>query len=94
MSMPKYNARRDQPEGDIVNGLDLIGWDCIRLSSGELPDLLCRERATGRKELLEIESGHYKRRRTKAQLEMLQRWQVPIVKTFFEAAKALGAKIS
>lgn len=94
MSMPKYNARRDQPEGDIVNGLDLIGWDCVRLNSGELPDLLCRHRASGRLVLLEVESGHYKRRRSPQQRAMLRDWRIPIVKTFFEAAQALGAKLA
>lgn len=94
MSMPKYNPRRDSNEPDIVNGLDLIGWDVEPLSSGDLPDLLCRHRASGRIALLEVESGTYKRKRTKKQLEMLERWQVPIVKTFYEAAQALGSKIS
>lgn len=94
MSMPRYRARRDSTEPDIVEGLDAIGWDCVRLSSGELPDLLCRHRASGRIALLESESGHYKRRRKPEQLEMLAKWQVPIVKSFEEAAQALGAKIA
>lgn len=94
MGMPRYNARRDITEKSIVDGLDDIGWDCVRLNSGELPDLLCRHRATGELALLESESGHYKRRRTPEQADMLKRWQIPIVKTFEEAARALGAKIA
>jgi hypothetical protein len=92
--MPRYAARRDTTEKGIVDGLDAIGWDCVRLSSGELPDLLCRHRATGRLELLEVESGHYKRRRSPEQREMLAKWQVPIVVDFESAVRALGAKIS
>lgn len=94
MSMPKYNARRDISEKDIVDSLEAIGWDIVRLSSEELPDLLCRHRASGRIALLEIESGHYKRKRSQSQLEMLRNWQIPVVKTFEEAARALGAKIA
>lgn len=94
MSIPRYAARRDTSEPDIVNGLDLCGWDCIRLSSGDLPDLLCRKRSSGELALLEIESGHYKRRRTDAQRAMLAAWNVPVVKTFDEAMMALGGKIS
>lgn len=94
MSMPRYAARRDTTEKSIVDGLEAIGWDCVRLSSGDLPDLLCRHRASGRYEVLESESGHYKRRRSPEQIEMLKRWQIPIVKTFEEAARALGAKIA
>lgn len=94
MSLPRYAARRDVTESVIVNDLEAIGWECVRLSSGELPDLLCRHRASGRLELLEVESGHYKRRRSKEQQEMLRNWQVPIVKTIEEAARALGAKIT
>lgn len=77
-----------------MNGLDLIGWDCVRLNSGELPDLLCRHRGSGQLALLEIESGHYKRRRSPQQKAMLSSWNIPVVKTFFEAASALGAKIT
>ena len=91
---PKYGPRRDLTEPDIVDGLEAIGWECVRLSSEDLPDLLCRHRATGRYELLEVESGHYKRKRKESQLEMLAAWQVPIVKTLDEAARALGTKIT
>lgn len=91
---PKYAPRRDLSEPDIVDGLEAIGWECVRLSSEDLPDLLCRHRATGRLELLECESGHYKRKRKQSQLDMLAAWRVPIVKTFAEAARALGAKIT
>jgi hypothetical protein len=91
---PKYAPRRDLTEPGIVDGLNAIGWDCVRLSSEALPDLLCRHRATGRYELLEVESGHYKRKRDPTQIAMLSRWQVPVVKTFDEAVRALGGKIT
>ena len=39
---PKYAPRRDLLEPDIIDGLNTLGWDCVRLSSEELPDLLCR----------------------------------------------------
>lgn len=91
---PKYAPRRDLTEPDIVGGLEVIGWDCIRLSSGDLPDLLCRHRGTGQLKLLEVESGHYKRKRKQSQLDMLAAWNIPIVKTFEEAAGALGSKIT
>ena len=94
MSLPKYRARRDTGESAIVDSLTAIGWDCVRLSSGELPDLLCRHRGSGELALLEVESGHYKRRRTKGQLDMLRDWGVPIVRTFDEAVAALGSKIA
>ena len=92
--MPKYRARRDLTEPGIVDALNAIGWEVVRLSSEDLPDLLCRHRASGRYELLEIESGHYKRRRSDAQRAMLAGWQIPVVKTFDEACRALGAKIA
>lgn len=91
---PKYAPRRDISEPAIVDGLAAVGWDCIRLSSEELPDLLCRHRATGRYDLLEVESGHYKRKRKQSQLDMLSAWRVPIVKTLDEAVTALGGKIT
>lgn len=91
---PKYGPRRDLTEPDIVHDLEAIGWECVRLSSEDLPDLLCRHRTTGRYELLEVESGHYKRKREPAQLEMLAKWRIPIVKTLDEAVMALGAKIT
>lgn len=94
MSMPRYRARRDAPEPGIVEGLEAIGWQVVRLNSGELPDLLCRHRASGQLALLEIESGAYKRRRSASQREMLFLWQIPVVRTFDEAARALGAKIA
>lgn len=77
-----------------MDGLEVIGWDCIRLSSGDLPDLLCRHRGTGQLKLLEVESGHYKRKRKQSQLDMLAAWNIPIVKTLEEAAGALGSKIT
>jgi len=91
---PKYAPRRDITEPGIVSGLEAIGWECVRLSSEELPDLLCRHRGTGCYELLEVESGHYKRKRKKSQTDMLTAWSVPIVKTLEEAARALGSKIT
>lgn len=94
MGMPRYNARRDSTEKEIVAGLELCGWDVVRLSSEELPDLLLHQRFTGRLELLEVESGHYKRRRTQSQKKMLANWGVPIVKTLDEAFRALGAKVT
>lgn len=94
MSMPKYAARRDSTEADIVRGLEACGWDCVYLSSGDLPDLLVRQRSTGRLALLEVESGHYKRRRKQSQKDMLERWGVPIVTTLDEALRALGAKVT
>lgn len=90
---PKYAPRRDATEPEIVNGLEACGWECKRLSSEEFPDLLCRHRGSGRLELLEIESGHYKRKRKKGQLDMLAAWNIPIVKTLDEAIRALGGKI-
>lgn len=94
MSMPRYAARRDRTEPDIVNGLDICGWDCVRLSSEELPDLLLRQRSTGRLALLEVESGDYKRRRSQSQKDMLAKWGVPIVKTLDEAFQALGTRVT
>ncbi len=91
---PKYAPRRDITEPGIVSGLEALGWECIRLSSEDLPDLLCRHRGTGRYELLEVESGHYKRRRKQSQLDMLAFWNVPVVKTLDEACRALGTKIT
>jgi hypothetical protein len=91
---PKYAPRRDVSEPGIVDGLEACGWECVRLSSGELPDLLCRHRGSGQLALLEIESGHYKRIRSKAQREMLAAWNIPIVKTLEEAVRALGGRIS
>ncbi len=88
---PKYAPRRDITEPGIVDALNAIGWDCVRLSSEDLPDLLCRHRGSGRLELLEVESGHYKRKRKKSQLDMLAAWNIPIVKTPEQALRAVGA---
>lgn len=94
MSLPRYAARRDRNEPDIVEGLEACGWECKRLSSEELPDLLCRHRGSGQLALLEIETGSYKRRRSKEQLAMLRAWSIPIVKTLDEAVRALGGRIA
>jgi hypothetical protein len=91
---PKYAPRRDLTEPDIVTGLNSCGYDCVRLSSEELPDLLVRHRGSGQLKLLEVESGYYKRRRKKSQLDMLANWRVPVVKTLDEAVRALGGKIA
>lgn len=93
MSLPRYAARRDRNEPDIVEGLEACGWECRRLSSDELPDLLCRHRGSGQLALLEVESGDYKRRRTAEQRAMLAAWNIPVVKTLDEAIRALGGKI-
>jgi len=51
-------------------------------------------RGTGQLTLLEVESGHYKRRRKQSQLDMLAAWNIPVIKTLDEAARALGGKIT
>jgi hypothetical protein len=94
VSLPKYAARRDEGEAMLISSLAAIGWDCVRLSSGDLPDLLCRKRSSGELRLLEVESGGYKRRRTEAQRAMLAGWNIPVVKTFDEAIRALGGRIA
>jgi hypothetical protein len=91
---PKYAPRRDVPESGIVDALESIGWDCVRLSSEELPDLLCRHRGSGQLALLEIDGITKYRKRKQSQLDMLAAWNVPVVKTFDEACRALGSKIS
>lgn len=88
--MPRYGAKRDSTEPDIVAALEKCGWQVARLNSGELPDLLCRHRSTGKLALLEVESGDYKRYRKKAQKEMLSDWAVPIVRTLDAALLALN----
>jgi hypothetical protein len=94
MSLPKYRARRDASEQSIIEGLEALGWECVRLSSGDLPDLLVRHRGSGQLILLEVENDTYKRYRSKAQKAMLAAWKIPIVRDFAEAALAVGAKIS
>ena len=90
---PKYAPRRDVTESSIVDSLESIGWDCVRLSSEELPDLLCRHRGSGQLALLEIDGITKYRKRKQSQLDMLSAWKIPIVRNFDEAARALGSKI-
>lgn len=82
MSARGRAAKRDAAEGPIVDALRRCGADVHRISGAGLPDLLVRFRGAWMP--LEVKSA--KGRLTKAQADI--RW--PVVRTFQEAADAIG----
>lgn len=90
MSRPAWvGKRRDQTEPAIVDALEAAGAKVERL---DRPcDLLVRFR--GGIHLLEVEGVTEYRKRAAAQLEFLNAWHVPIVRTPEEALRAIGGKI-
>lgn len=90
VSMPRYAARRDQTEPDIVSALEGIGAKVERLD--QPCDLLVNFR--GAIHLLEVDGITKNRKRDPKQLEFLRDWQVPLVKTAEDAIRAIGAKIA
>lgn len=80
------NRRRDENEPAIISDLEEAGFQVER----SLPtDLLLRHRATGRLALLEVQGVSKRRRRDKKQLEVLNEWNIPIVKSTAEALAVL-----
>lgn len=92
MSLNRYAARRDETEPDIVRDLRKIGY---QVRQQDTPDLIIRKPdwPPGLAFLLEVEGITKNRKRGLAQLGFLKAWRVPVVKTFDEAARALGAKV-
>jgi hypothetical protein len=93
VSLNRYAKRRDETEPDIIRDLRKIGY---QVRQQDVPDLIVRKPdwPAGQVMLLEVEGITKYRKRGLAQLGFLKAWRVPVVKTFEEAARALGAKIS
>lgn len=88
VSLPRYAARRDDNEKIIVDGLEAIGAQVERISKP--CDLIVRFR--GQVHLLEVDNPKSKYRvREQAQLDFLRAWQVPLVQSFDDALRAIGA---
>lgn len=80
--------RRDANEPDIVDGLTRAGAQVERLHKP--CDLICRYR--GQVFLLEVDNPMSKyRKREATQTAFLKAWNVPLVRTAYEALKAIGA---
>lgn len=83
-----HDARRDANEKTIVDDLRKVGAKVWRLS--QPCDLLVR--FGFRLYLIEVTNPENKyRKRKKEQLEFLQEWEVPIVRTSDEALRIIGA---
>lgn len=87
--MPKYAARRDKTEGEIVAALERIGAHVIRLSAPSVPDLAVYFRSQWY--MLDAKSKRGK-------LTDLQNWNetispdaVQIVRSVEQALEAVGA---
>jgi hypothetical protein len=93
VSIKRWAARRDETEKPIVDGLQALGYQVRRQ---DVPDLIVRKPdwPAGQVMLLEVDGITKHRKRGLAQLGFLRAWRVPVVKTFEEAARALGVKIS
>ena len=89
MPVPRYAARVDNAQEAIVTALRQAGAD-VEIS-GRPVDLLVGFK--GRTYLLEVKSGKRKRRDQPAQDKFLATWrgQVKVVRTPWEALKAIGA---
>ena len=89
MSLNRYDARRDSNEPEIVKALRACG---AKVRQQDFPDLLVKSRRGIF--LLEVENPENKyRRRSEKQQEFLRAWEVPIVKSPFEALLAVGEKV-
>ncbi len=91
--VPKYRAKRDSSEGDIIDALERVGAEVWPL---DYPvDLLVRFRQ--RWHLLEVKTpyGNAKKarldKRQQAQINFITTTGTPIVTTPLEALKAVGA---
>lgn len=89
MSKPAFaGKRRDETERPIIEALRKVGFQVEQL---DRPcDLLVRNPRTGSVHVLEVDGITRNRKRDKEQVEFLRDWQVPLVKTWEQAFKALG----
>lgn len=88
MSLPRYAAKRDDNEPDIVKALQDVGCLVYRLSRP--CDLAVRFRGTIH--LLEVDNPESKyRKRDESQKLFLSQWEVPLVQTINDALRAIGA---
>jgi hypothetical protein len=90
MSLPRYAKRRDATEPAIVKDLRKCGF---LVRQQDFPDLIVRRSSwpAGVTRLLEVDGITKNRQRKEKQLEFLRDWNIPIVKTFEDALKAIGA---
>lgn len=87
MSLNRYAAKRDANEPAIVRALEQVGAVVEKLK--QPCDLAVRFRY--RQYLIEVTNPANKyRKRSKAQLETLERLQIPIVSTVDEALRVIG----
>ena len=74
MTLPKYAAKRDANETEIIKALELTGASVLPISMRGVPDLLVYRR--GRHYLIEVKSE--KGGLTKDQVEFHDTWKGPI----------------
>jgi hypothetical protein len=87
MSLNRYSARRDANEAQIIKDLRMIGAIVEQLDK---PDLIVR--FAGRIYLMEVTNPDNKyRKRDEKQLEFLERFMIPQVRTSDEAFRIIGA---
>lgn len=82
MSLHRRNAKRDANEKQLLADLRLAGVEVWRISGDGLPDVLVRYR--GRYEVFEVKTATGRKTKKQAAIP----W--PIVRTFQEAADAIG----
>lgn len=89
MPIPKYAAKRDIVEDEIVSALRSAGASVIQLSQPGVPDLLVSFRDTIY--LMEVKARYGKL--TPAQLKFKELWPHPVLvcKTLEAALQAIGA---
>ena len=87
MSLNRYSARRDANEAGIIRDLRSVGADVEQLDK---PDLIVR--FAGRIYLMEVTNPDNKyRKRDETQLQFLERFMIPQVRTSDEALRIIGA---
>ena len=74
MPIPKYAAKRDANETEIIKALELTGASVLPISMGGVPDLLVYRR--GHYYLMEVKSD--KGSLTDDQVEFHEKWKGPI----------------
>lgn len=75
--------RVDENQPQMVEDLRKCGY--LVIVNNSTPDLSVKDRGTGRITLLEVDGVTRNRKRTKAQLDLLELWKIPRVKTTEQA---------
>lgn len=89
MGLPKYSARRDANEGEIVDALEGVGASVLRLSGSGIPDLAVYFRSTWF--LMDAKTKRGKLTAVQTWADDISPDAVKIVRSVEQALTAIGA---